>query len=109
MGREYAHRIDECISDYVKDASDEVKRLFVLNQVRGAISRDFQKEISFSLKDYRFVSKYLTNADNRNLLQSFVPYKYAVFLRILPLYYLYSRLYAYYKWVKRGMRNLEIV
>lgn len=109
MGREYANRVDMCISNYVASASEEVKRLFVLNQVKGIISRDFQKEITFSMKDYHFVMDYIKDKDNRRHLYSSLSIKYLWCIEQLPLYYIYSRCFSYYKWIKRGMRNRRVI
>lgn len=109
MGREYANRVDMCISDFVASASEEVKRLFVLNQVKGIISRDFQKEIKFSMKDYRFVRTYISCSENWKRLRSSISPKFTIFLKNLPLYFAYSRLYAYCKWIKKGMHNKKVI
>lgn len=109
MGREYANRVDMCISDYVVSASEEVKYLFRLNQVKGIISRDFQKEISFSMRDYHFVMDYIKDHDNRKRLYTSLSIKYLLFIEYLPLYYIYSRCFSYYKWIKRGMRNRQVI
>lgn len=109
MGREYANRVDMCISDYVSSASEEVKQLFVLNQVKGIISRDFQKEIKFSMKDYHFVRTYISCSENWKQLRSSISPKFTIFLKILPIYFAYSRLYAYCKWIKKGMHNKIVI
>ena len=109
MGREYANRVDMCISDYVASASEEVKQLFVLNQVKGIISRDFQKEIAFSIEDYHFVMDYIKDKDNSKGLYTSLPIKYLWCIRYLPIYYIYSRCFSYYRWIKRGMRNRRVI
>ena len=109
MGREYANRVDRCISDYIASASEEVRQLFVLNQVKGIISRDFQKEISFSMKDYRFVMDYIKDNDNKKRLYTSLSIKYLFCIEYLPLYYIYSRSFSYYKWFKGGMRNRRVL
>lgn len=109
MGREYASRIDQCISGYVSSANETIKKMFVLNQVRGIINRDFQKEIPFSRKDYHYVIDYIKNDENEKALYSSLPYKNTLFLRNLPLYFIYSRVFAYCKWIKGGMRDKKVI
>lgn len=95
FGREYASRIDDCITKYYKFPSEFSKKLFELNQIKGAISREFVPEMPFSYSDYKRIKKYISNKKNENIIREYHNRKQLLFIKYFVLFFIYTRIFCF--------------
>lgn len=106
MGREQARRIDGCVEPLINICSPIIHSFYNEKQIQGALMREFQPELGFSLADYKEIVKYIGIHPE---FRSSVEKKYLRAIRFMPLFFFYTRLYGLmYRIVKLKGKSRQI-
>lgn len=89
----YVHLLEEVLTDFLSNASDEIRLSFQYKKMANYVAASFRPEIPFSKERYKIVRDFIRDAKCRAIMENYVPRKYLWGFRYYPFHRLYSKVY----------------
>lgn len=110
LGWNNGAKCEQALLPFVNRCSEKLQDLIVLKSMEGNVRNQFVPELPFRVDIYEQVKNYMRDSENKKKICQLVPRKFLAFYNCLPIFYLYSRLYAHiFKWYKLGGKLRKVV
>lgn len=98
---EYADRVKGILEEIILNAPTKIKHLVRCNRIAAYINNMFIPELSFRLDKYKIARNFIREENNKADVAKLLDAKFMRFIDILPLFFLYSRIYCFlFKYIK---------
>lgn len=106
----YNSLVDNVLGDFYKNSSDSIQRGHRIKSIVNLISVNYIYEIPYHDEWYSEVRSFICHYDNYEEIKKFVPHQYLRFIAHKRLFFIYSRLFAFLKYlIKQKMRRRIVI
>lgn len=98
---EYADRVKHILEGMTIDASCKIKHLIKCNRIAAYVNNMFVPELSFRYDKYQIIKAFIREGNNKTDVADLLDSKFMKFIDVLPLFFIYSRIYCFlFKYVR---------